>query len=68
LKEVRKLHLAEQSGQSTEFSPHDSKGVRAMKIARRSFSRYAEAYKALAKTDEADMAGHRHCRLTQTLA
>jgi hypothetical protein len=44
-----KLRVAEQIGRSIKFSPHDSKLVRAMKIARRSFSRYADVYKALAK-------------------
>ena len=51
-KAVDKLRVAEQVGRSIEFSPHNSKHVRAMKIARRSFSRYADAYKTLAKMNE----------------
>jgi hypothetical protein len=50
--EVDKLHVAEQIGRSIELSPHDSKHVRAMKIARRSFYRYADAYGKLAKMSE----------------
>jgi hypothetical protein len=49
LKDGDKLQAIEQIGRSIEFSPLDSKHVRAMKIARRSFSRYAKAYGELAK-------------------
>jgi hypothetical protein len=48
-KQVDKRDVVEQIGRSIEFSPYDSKHVRAMKIARRSFSRYADAYGELAK-------------------
>jgi hypothetical protein len=47
-KEDDKLRVAKQTGHSIKFGLYDSKHVRAMKIARRSFSRYADVYKALA--------------------
>lgn len=49
LKEGDKLHVVEQTDRGVKFSPYDPKHAKAMAIARRSFSNYAETYKALAK-------------------
>ena len=49
LKEGDKLHIVEQTERGIKLSPYDPKHARAMEIARRSFSTYADTYKALAK-------------------
>jgi putative addiction module antidote len=43
------LHVVELTERGIKLSPYDPKHAKAMKIARRSFRRYADAYKALAK-------------------
>ncbi len=49
LKEGDKLHIVEQTERAVKLSPYDPKHAKAMEIARRSFSIYADTYKALAK-------------------
>jgi len=49
LVEGDKLHVIEQTERGIKLSPYDPKHARAMAIARRSFRKYADAYKALAK-------------------
>jgi putative addiction module antidote len=49
LKEGDKLYITEQTERGIKLSPYDPKHVRAMEIARRSFRKYADTYKALAK-------------------
>lgn len=49
LREGDKLHIVEQTERSVKLSPYDPKHAKAMEIARRSFSIYADTYKALAK-------------------
>jgi len=49
LKEGDKLHIVEQTERGLKLSPYDPKHAKAMEIARRSFSTYADTYKALAK-------------------
>jgi putative addiction module antidote len=49
LAEGDKLHVVEQTERGLKLSPYDPKHARAMAIARRSFRRYADAYRALAK-------------------
>src|SRR3982074_87815 len=49
LKEGDKLHIVEQTERGIKLSPYDPKHAKAMEIARRSFSVYADTYKALAK-------------------
>ena len=49
LKEGDKLHVVEQTERSIKLSPYDPKHAKAMEIARRSFRKYADTYKALAK-------------------
>ena len=49
LNEGDKLHITEQTDRGVKLSPYDPKHARAMAIARRSFSTYADTYKALAK-------------------
>jgi putative addiction module antidote len=49
LKEGDKLHVVEQTERGIKLSPYDPKHARAMEIARRSFRKYADTYKALAK-------------------
>ena len=49
LKEGDKLHVIEQSDRGIKLSPYDPKHAKAMEIARRSFRRYADTYKALAE-------------------
>jgi hypothetical protein len=49
LKERDKLHVVEHTERSIKLSPYDPKHAKAMEIARRSFRKYADAYKALAK-------------------
>jgi putative addiction module antidote len=49
LKEGDKLHIVEQTERGIKLSPYDPKHAKAMDIARRSFRKYADTYKALAK-------------------
>jgi putative addiction module antidote len=49
LKEGDKLHVIEQPARGMKLSPYDPKHARAMEIARRSFRKYADTYKALAE-------------------
>jgi putative addiction module antidote len=49
LKEGDKLFIVEQTERGVRLSPYDPKHAKAMEIARRSFSTYADTYKALAK-------------------
>jgi putative addiction module antidote len=49
LSEGDKLHVVEQTERGIKLSPYDPKHAKAMEIARRSFHKYADTYKALAK-------------------
>jgi len=49
LKEGDKFHIVEQTERGIKLSPYDPKHAKAMDIARRSFRKYADTYKALAK-------------------
>lgn len=49
LKEGDKLHVVEQTERGIKLSPYDPKHAEAMEYARRSFRKYADTYKALAK-------------------
>jgi putative addiction module antidote len=49
LKEGDKLHVVEQTDRGVKLTPYDPKHAEAMEIARRSFRKYADTYKALAK-------------------
>lgn len=49
LKEGDKLHIVEQTERGLKLSPYNPKHAKAMEIARRSFTTYADTYKALAK-------------------
>ncbi len=49
LQEGDVLHVIEQTERGLKLSPYDPKHAEAMKIARRSFRKYADTYKALAK-------------------
>ena len=49
LSEGDKLHVVEQTERGIKLSPYDPKHAEAMEFARRSFRKYADAYKALAK-------------------
>jgi putative addiction module antidote len=49
LKEGDKLHVIEQTERGFKLTPYDPKHAKAMEIARRSFRKYADTYKALAK-------------------
>jgi putative addiction module antidote len=49
LKEGDKLYVVEQTERGLKLSPYDPKHAKAMEIARRSFRKYADTYKALAK-------------------
>ncbi|MGD0023554.1 MAG: AbrB/MazE/SpoVT family DNA-binding domain-containing protein [Xanthobacteraceae bacterium] len=49
LAEGDKLHVIEQTERGIKLSPYDPKHAKAMEIARRSFRRYADTYRALAK-------------------
>jgi putative addiction module antidote len=49
LKEGDKLYIVEQTERGIKLSPYDPKHAKAMEIARRSFRKYADTYKALAK-------------------
>jgi putative addiction module antidote len=44
-----KLHVVEQTERGFKLSPYDPKHAKAMEIARRAFSKYADTFKALAK-------------------
>ena len=49
LAEGDKLYVVAQTERGIKLSPYDPKHVKAMEIARRSFRKYADTYKALAK-------------------
>jgi putative addiction module antidote len=49
LTEGDKLHIVEQTERGIKLSPYDPKHAEAMEIARKSFRRYADTYRALAK-------------------
>ncbi len=49
LKEGDKFHIVEQTERGIRLSPYDPKHLEAMDIARRSFRKYADTYKALTK-------------------
>src|SRR6267154_4388882 len=49
LKEGDKLFVVEQTERGIKLSPYDPKHAKAMEIARRSFRKYADTYKALAE-------------------
>ena len=49
LKEGDKLYLVEQTERGMKLTPYDPKHAEAMDIARRSFRKYADTYKALAE-------------------
>lgn len=49
LKEGDKLHVVEQTERGIKLSPYDPKHAEAMEFARRSFRKYADTYRALAK-------------------
>jgi putative addiction module antidote len=48
-KEGDKLHVVERTERGITLSPYDPKHAKAMELARRSFRKYADTYKALAK-------------------
>jgi putative addiction module antidote len=49
LKEGDILYVVEQAGRGIKLSPYNSKHAKALQIARRSFRKFADTYKALAK-------------------
>jgi putative addiction module antidote len=49
LKEGDKLYVVEETDRGIRLSPYNPKHVKAMEIARRSFRKYGDTYKALAK-------------------
>jgi putative addiction module antidote len=49
LREGDKLHVVEQTERGIKLSPYDPKHAEGIEIARRSFRKYADTYKALAK-------------------
>jgi len=49
LKEGDKLYVVEQTERGIKLTPYDPKHAEAMDIARRSFRKYADTYKALAE-------------------
>jgi putative addiction module antidote len=49
LKEGDKFYIVEQTERGIKLSPYDPKHAEAMEFARRSFRKYADTYKALAK-------------------
>lgn len=49
LKEGDKFHIVEQTERGIKLSPYDPKHAEAIDIARRSFRKYADTYKALAE-------------------
>lgn len=49
LSEGDKFHIVEQTDRGIKLTPYDPKHAEAMEIARRSFRKYADTYRALAK-------------------
>ena len=49
LSEGDRLHVVEQTERGLKLTPYDPKHAKAMEIARRSFRRYADTCRALAK-------------------
>jgi putative addiction module antidote len=49
LAEGDKLHVVEQTERGLKLTPYDPKHTKAMEVARRSFRKYADTYRALAK-------------------
>ena len=49
LKEGDKFHIVEQTERGIKLTPYDPKHAEGMELARRSFRKYADTYKALAK-------------------
>jgi putative addiction module antidote len=49
LSEGDKFHVVEQTERGIKLTPYDPKHTEAMEIARRSFRKYADTYRALAK-------------------
>jgi putative addiction module antidote len=49
LKEGDRLHVIEQTERGIKLTPYDPNHAEAMEIARRSFRKYADTYKALAE-------------------
>jgi putative addiction module antidote len=49
LKEGDKFHIVEQTERGIKLTPYDPKHAEGMEIARRSFRKYADTYKALAR-------------------
>lgn len=49
LSEGDKFHVVEQTERGIKLTPYDPKHAEAMDIARRSFRKYADTYRALAK-------------------
>jgi putative addiction module antidote len=49
LSEGDKIHVVEQTERGLKLSPYDPKHAEAMGFARRSFRKYGDTYKALAK-------------------
>jgi putative addiction module antidote len=49
LKEGDRFYVVEETDRGIRLSPYDPKHVKAMEIARRSFRKYGDTYKALAK-------------------
>ena len=49
LAEGDRLYVVEQTERGMKLSPYDPKHAKAMELARRSFRKYADTYKALAK-------------------
>jgi len=49
LKEGDKLFVVEQTERGIKLTPYDPKHAEAMAVARRSFRKYADSYKALAR-------------------
>ena len=49
LSEGDKFHVVEQTDRGIKLTPYDPKHAEAMEIARRSFRKYADTYRALAK-------------------
>ena len=49
LKEGDKLYVVEETDRGIRLSPYNPKHAKAMEIARRSFRKYGDTYKALAK-------------------
>ena len=49
LKEGDRFHIVEQTERGIKLTPYDPKHAEGMELARRSFRKYADTYKALAK-------------------